>query len=86
MTITFTPKSEKEFLKLDFKVQKLIKKWQGEIESLADPRSRGKSLSGGLKSLWRYRVEDYRIICDIQDDKLIVLVLKIGHRSEVYSR
>jgi mRNA interferase RelE/StbE len=84
MIVAFTPKCEKEFLKLDFKVQKLIKKWQGEIESLADPRSRGKSLSGEFKGLWRYRVENYRIICDIQDDKLIVLVLKVGHRSEVY--
>lgn len=84
MTVTFTPKSEKELCKFDVKVQRLIKKWQEEIESLANPRSRGKSLSGEFKGLWRYRVEDYRITCDIQDDKLIVLVLKIGHRSEVY--
>ncbi len=55
------------------------------IAPLADPRQAGKSLKGAtLGALWRYRVGDYRIICDLQDNRLVVLVLEIGHRREVY--
>lgn len=49
-----------------------------------DPRSLGKALSGPLGDLWRYRIGDCRIICDIQDGVLIVLVLQIGKRRDVY--
>ena len=55
-----------------------------EVRNLDDPRSRGKGLSSNLAHLWRYRVGDYRIICDIQDDKIIISVLRIAHRKEVY--
>jgi mRNA interferase RelE/StbE len=55
------------------------------IAPLPDPRQLGKSLIGSkLGELWRYRVGDYRIICELQDDELIVLVVEIGHRREVY--
>lgn len=49
-----------------------------------NPREHGKALKGNLKNQWRYRVGDYRILCDIMDDKLIILVLTAGHRREVY--
>ena len=49
-----------------------------------DPRALGKALAGPLGGLWRYRVGDHRIICDLQDDVLCVLVVKIGHRRDVY--
>ena len=48
------------------------------------PTQRGKALTANLTGLWRYRVGDYRLICDIQDGELVVLVLQIGHRREVY--
>ena len=48
------------------------------------PRSTGKALRGELSDLWRYRIGDYRLVCKIQDEKLVVLVLKLGHRREVY--
>jgi mRNA interferase RelE/StbE len=51
---------------------------------LDDPRSLGKALTGPLGGLWRYRVGDYRVICDIQDGALCVLVLQVGNRREVY--
>jgi mRNA interferase RelE/StbE len=54
------------------------------VATLDDPRQTGKALKGPLGDLWRYRVGDYRIICDIQDRVLIVLVLQIGNRREVY--
>lgn len=54
------------------------------LAGLDNPRSLGKALSGPLGDLWRYRVGDHRIICDIQDNVLCVLVVKIGNRREVY--
>jgi mRNA interferase RelE/StbE len=49
-----------------------------------DPRSLGTALTGGLAGLWRYRVGDFRIIARIIDHRLVVLVVEIGHRREVY--
>jgi mRNA interferase RelE/StbE len=49
-----------------------------------DPRSIGQALSGPLRRYWRYRVGDYRLICDLQDGKLVVLVLEIGNRRDIY--
>ena len=49
-----------------------------------DPRAFGKPLRGDLHGLWRYRVEDYRIICRIEDTRVVVTVVAVGHRSEVY--
>ena len=57
-----------------------------EIAKLEDPRSRGKALTGNLAGLWRYRVGDYRIICDIEDGVLVILVVDVAHRREVYQR
>ena len=54
------------------------------IAVLDDPRARGKALAGPLGNLWRFRVGDYRIICDIQDAVLIVLVIKVGKRGDMY--
>lgn len=51
-----------------------------------NPKSFGKALIGNLKGLWRYRVGDYRIICPIQEEQILILVLDIGHRREVYSK
>lgn len=56
----------------------------GRIAGTEDPRTFGKALKGDLKGLWRYRVSDYRLICSIQDQRLIVLVLKVGHRRDIY--
>jgi mRNA interferase RelE/StbE len=55
-----------------------------KLAHLKNPRSSGKALKGPLRSLWRYRVGHYRIICRIQDQKLTILVVAIGHRREIY--
>ena len=54
------------------------------IARLDDPRSSGKALSGPLGGLWRYRIGDCRVICDIQDEVLRVLVVQVGNRAEIY--
>lgn len=54
------------------------------IETAEDPRRFGKALTANLTGLWRYRIGDYRVICLIQDEKLLVLALKVGHRRQLY--
>lgn len=54
------------------------------VAVLDDPRTSGKPLKGDLGVFWRYRVGDYRVLCEIQDDKLVILAALIGHRKEVY--
>lgn len=54
------------------------------LASVDDPRQLGKALTGPLGGLWRYRVGNYRIICDLQGKRLIILVLEIGHRGAIY--
>ena len=75
----------KELRKLDKAAQKDILKHLRERIAIDDnPRRFGKSLSRELAGLWRYRVRPYRIICNIEDDTLIVLVLRVGHRKDIY--
>lgn len=84
MTIEYAPAASKQFSRLDKSIQIRIKKYMSEITLLENPRSRGKALTSNLSGLWRYRVGDYRILCRIHDDKLIITVIEIGHRSTVY--
>jgi len=56
------------------------------IEPLEDPRLLGKALKGNLSTLWRYRVGDYRLICELKENELIVLVVRVGHRKGVYEK
>lgn len=55
------------------------------ISPLDDPRVSGKTLKGELGQFWRYRVGDYRILCEIQDGELIIIAALVGHRKEIYS-
>lgn len=83
-TIELSEHAEKELSKLDRPVAKRIYRELIEIEQLDDPRSRGKALTGNLSGLWRYRVGDYRVICSIDDDVLVIFAIEIAHRSKVY--
>jgi mRNA interferase RelE/StbE len=85
-TISYTETALKQLRKLDRSLARRLVDFMDErVAVQADPRSTGKALTGPLLgSYWRYRVGDYRIICDLQDDRVVVLVLEIGHRKEVY--
>ena len=72
--------------KLDKQIARRIVAKLHEISQLEDPRSRGKALTGNLSGVWRYRVGDYRILCDINDGRLVILVVDVAHRREVYKR
>lgn len=85
--IDFDSKAEKELLKLDKKAQKrIIKFLEDRILEKGNPRAAGSPLHNNLSGFWRYRVGDYRIICTIEDSKLLVLVISIGHRKSIYKR
>lgn len=69
---------------MDPQVSRRLRKTLAAVESLDDPRARGKALTGPLRGLWRYRVGDYRIVCDLVDSRLVVLVIDVDHRNSIY--
>ncbi|TLP95820.1 type II toxin-antitoxin system RelE/ParE family toxin [Nesterenkonia salmonea] len=76
--------AQRQLRKLDPQAARRLRDALRALASLEDPRTRGKALTGPLKGHWRYRVGDYRIICDIQDEKLVIIALDLGHRREIY--
>ncbi len=79
--------AEKQLKRLDPQDQRrLIKFLRERVASAVSPRSLGEALKGPLRTLWKYRVGDFRLICDLQDAKFVVLVIKIGNRKDVYRR
>jgi mRNA interferase RelE/StbE len=84
--INYAASAEKQLRKLDKQLARRILAFMDErVAPLVDPRSTGKALVGPVfGAYWRYRVADYRIICDIQDGELCVLVVEVGNRKEVY--
>ncbi len=83
--VAFTEKALKSLKKLDPNVSKMIVAWiRKNLEDCTDPRQHGKALVGDHSGQWRYRVGDYRLIAEIKDDEIIILVLNIGHRKNIY--
>ena len=84
--VELSESAERELSKLDTSQAKRILKFLHQrVAKLDDPRSIGEALHGSrLGEFWKYRVGDYRLICKIEDDRLIVLVLRVGHRKEIY--
>ena len=86
-TIEYAELAAKALRKLDPAARKRIRDLlEVRIAGSDDPRLLGKALSGPLAEYWRYRVGDYGIICEIRDRKVVILVLKIGNRRDVYRR
>jgi len=84
-TIEYTQTARKQLKNLDKPLARRILDFLDDrIGKQDDPRILGKALTGPLGALWRYRVGDYRVICEIQDSSTRILVLQIGHRREVY--
>jgi mRNA interferase RelE/StbE len=83
--IEYTDTARKQLRKLDQPVaRQIVDFMDARVAPLDNPRSTGKALVGPLGGLWRYRVGDYRAICELRDDTLIVLVLQVGNRREIY--
>jgi mRNA interferase RelE/StbE len=83
--IEYDPEALRDLRKFDRSVQREILDYLDQrIAKAEDPRKFGKPLRASKFGLWRYRVRDYRIICQLQDRRLVVLVVSIGHRSTIY--
>jgi|UniRef100_I5AQA4 mRNA interferase RelE/StbE len=86
-TIKTTPRFDKEFKKLDRYTMRMIKAWiEKHLVNCEDPRIHGKGLTANHSGQWRYRIGDYRIICQINDTELVILALSVGHRNEIYKK
>ena len=82
---SFEERALKELKKLGAQAQREILAYLDErIATEEDPSRFGKALHGDLAGLWRYRIGDYRLICSLHEGELLVLVLKVGHRRDVY--
>jgi len=85
--IEFSEGAKKSLGKLDRQVaSRIVRFFSERVSALDDPRSIGQALSGSmLGEFWKYRVGDWRLVCSIQDDKVVVFVLKIGNRRDIYT-
>ncbi|MCP3889745.1 MAG: type II toxin-antitoxin system RelE/ParE family toxin [Desulfobulbaceae bacterium] len=81
--INFTPKAKKELAKLDASEARIILKFLKERVS-PNPAALGGHLKGSLREFWRWRVGNYRILAKLENDKLVVLVVQVGHRRKIY--
>ncbi len=83
--VVFSNYALKELKKLDKHIVLLIMAWvRKNLEGCSDPRRFGKGLTANRSGQWRYRIGDYRLIAEIQDEKVIILILTVGHRREIY--
>lgn len=82
--VRYSEQAAKQLRKLDNSTQKLILNWIGKnLEGCTDPRAKGKGLTANRSGQWRYRVGDYRILAEIQEERIVILVFGIGHRKEL---
>ena len=84
-TVEYTQQAVRDLRKLDKQTRTFILSWiEKNLVDCENPRQHGKGLTANRSGQWRYRVGDYRLIADIQDDKVVILLLHIGHRRDVY--
>lgn len=81
--VIYSEAASKQIERLDKPLQKRVLAFVDKIEASINPRFSGKALKGNDKE-WRYRVGDYRLICEIKDSELIVWIVRLGNRREVY--
>jgi mRNA interferase RelE/StbE len=84
-SVEYTAEAYKALQKLDRPLQReIVDYMEKRIAAAKEPSDFGKPLVGSRFGLWRYRLRDYRIICELQDKRLVVLVVRVGHRKDVY--
>lgn len=83
--ISTTEKFDKAFKKLDRQTQRIIKAWiEKNLINCENPRIHGKALTANRSGQWRYRVGDYRILAEIHNNKLVLILIDVGHRKDIY--
>lgn len=84
--VEFTEKSLRQLKKMDKHTASLILGWiRKNLEGCENPRQHGKGLTADKSGQWRYRVGDYRLLAEIEDDRIVILILSVGHRRDVYN-
>ena len=84
-TIEFLPEVEKDLGKIGkAEAKRIIATLENRVAKLDDPRQLGSALSGDLGGYWRWRIGDYRVVARIKDERVTILVVRVGHRREVY--
>ena len=84
--VEFSKSAVKELKKMDRGTAAMILGWvRKNLEGCENPRQHGKGLTANRSGQWRYRIGDYRLIAEIQEERIVILILRIGHRSEVYN-
>ena len=85
--LEFSKRADKQLSKMDPGVRRVIVAWLlKHVDGCEDPRAHGKGLTANLSGKWRYRIGDYRVLCEIRDNDLVVLAFEVGHRREAYER
>lgn len=83
--LRYEEKAVRQIRKLDPATGKLIKSWiEKNLLNTDNPRQHGKGLTGNLSQYWRYRVGDYRILAEINDTEIVIIIVEVGHRKEIY--
>ena len=82
--VEFTETTLRQLRKLDRQVARRLADYLDEVAALDDPRTRGKGLTGDRAGVWRYRVGDYRVLCQLLDAELVILAVEVGHRGSIY--
>ena len=83
--LKYEAKAVKQIKKLDPATRKLIKSWfEKNLLNTDNPRQHGKGLTGSLSQYWRYRVGDYRILAEINDTEIVIIIVEVGHQREIY--
>lgn len=83
--VIFTDRAKRQLKKLDKFIASLIIGWiEKNLQNCKNPRQYGRALIANKSGQWRYRIGDYRLICEIQDEKITILVLEVGHRKSIY--
>jgi mRNA interferase RelE/StbE len=82
--VEYTETALRQLRKLDRQVARRILDYLDETAALDDPRTRGRGLVGDRAGIWRYRIGDYRVLCELLDAEFVILALEVGHRSSVY--
>ncbi len=83
-TVKTTPSFDKEFKKLDKYTMKMMKSWINKnLVGCENPRLHGKGLTSNRSGQWRYRIGDYRLICSIEENELVILALSVEHRHDI---
>ena len=84
-SVEYSNAASRSLVKMDGSTSRMIYAWINKnLVGCSDPRAHGKALTGNLSGLWRYRVGDYRLIAEIKDNRLVILMLEVGHRSKIY--